>query len=109
MTRPVPTPDSAQALVAGFRAIADAMPPGMMLMAPNCAATITQARLRALCTLAEQGERDRRLYQELIYEVCNKTPNETRHESARRIIRQHESAQDNTPATALDATKESAG
>ncbi|MDB4352397.1 hypothetical protein OAA60_03090 [Porticoccaceae bacterium] len=35
-------------------------------------------------------------YEELIMEVQNKIPNESRHETARRIIRQHEN-QENSP------------
>ena len=33
---------------------------------------------------------DKSLYQELLLEVVNKVPGETRHETARRIIREHE-------------------
>ena len=39
----------------------------------------------------EQGNADiRTLYNDLLFEVVNKIPNETRHDTAKRIIRQHE-------------------
>jgi len=43
------------------------------------------------------------LYHELLYEVAHKVPNESRHESARRIIRQHE-----TPSSDVGQCKSAA-
>jgi len=47
------------------------------------------------------------LYHELLYEVANKVPGESRHESARRIIRQHEtpSGEQASAKSVLDATE----
>lgn len=39
------------------------------------------------------------LYHELLYQVVNKHPNESRHETAKRIIHQHEN-QNNSPEAA---------
>jgi hypothetical protein len=45
-------------------------------------------------------------YRELLYQVVNKHPDETRHETAKRIIHQHEN-QDNGPTqAALEARDE---
>jgi hypothetical protein len=44
----------------------------------------------------------RELYDELLYEVMNKVPGESRHETARRIIHEHETRQSDGPGQKLD-------
>ena len=53
-------------------------------------------------TCSPQGERDHRameLYRDLLYGVVNKVPGETRHETAKRIIRQHETPSNDPEVT----------
>jgi hypothetical protein len=59
-----------------------------------------QATYDALYSMTAERDKYRDLHQELIMEVCNKYPNESRHETARRIIRDRETRQDNGIAQA---------
>lgn len=43
-------------------------------------------------TALKELEEYKKLYNELIFEVCNKWPGETRHETAKRYIRERESS-----------------
>jgi hypothetical protein len=55
--------------------------------------------------IAEQAAEIERLkadYSELLYQVQQKIPGETRHETAKRIIRQHEDHQGDNPQQAME-------
>jgi hypothetical protein len=57
---------------------------------------------RLVSSLREEVERLRKLYHELLYQVCNVVPGESRHESAKRIIYQHENRPSEGPCSAME-------